>query len=153
MDDHELSDQLHELQRRLVEQRDLEAIKQLKARYCRLVDTKDWEGWVDECLTDDVHLDIVGTIREGRDDALAMMHETLTGGSTVHHVYTPEITFTGPDSATGVWAMEDLVRTVGDRARAFHGYGHYHETYVRTERGWRIATTRLTRLRVDRIVD
>ena len=27
--------------------------------------------------------------------------------------------------------------------------GHYHETYVRTADGWRIATTKETRLRVD----
>jgi hypothetical protein len=25
--------------------REIEAIKQLKARYCRLLDTKDWQGW------------------------------------------------------------------------------------------------------------
>ncbi len=24
---------------------DIEAIKQLKARYCRLLDTKDWDGF------------------------------------------------------------------------------------------------------------
>jgi len=32
---------------------DLEAIKQLRARYCRLLDTKDWEGWRD-VFTEDV---------------------------------------------------------------------------------------------------
>ena len=26
---------------------EIEAIKQLKARYCRLLDTKDWQGWRD----------------------------------------------------------------------------------------------------------
>ena len=25
--------------------RDIEEIKQLKARYCRLLDTKDWASW------------------------------------------------------------------------------------------------------------
>jgi hypothetical protein len=30
-----------------------------------------------------------------------------------------------------------------------HGYGHYHETYERTDDGWRIKTITLTRLRVD----
>ena len=151
MDDHDLTESLQELQREAAQQRDLEEIKQLKARYCRLVDTGEFEAWVDECFTDDVRLDIVGSIVEGRDEALAMMHRTLAEGSTVHHVYTPEITFTGPDTATGLWAMEDWVRTQGDKPRAFHGCGHYHETYVRTARGWRIATTQLTRLRVDRL--
>lgn len=142
---------LGELLAGLGQLRDLEEIKQLKARYCRLVDTQDFEGWVDQCLTDDVRFDIQGTVHEGRDAALAMVVDMLTGGSTVHHVYTPEIDFTGPDTATGIWAMEDWVRTVGDRPRAFHGCGHYQETYVRTDRGWRIATSVLSRLRVDRI--
>jgi hypothetical protein len=29
------------------------------------------------------------------------------------------------------------------------GYGHYHETYVREDDGWRIASSELTRLRED----
>jgi hypothetical protein len=30
-----------------------------------------------------------------------------------------------------------------------HGWGHYHETYVKGDGGWRIQTLTLTRLRVD----
>jgi hypothetical protein len=30
-----------------------------------------------------------------------------------------------------------------------HGWGHYHETYVKLDVGWRILSTRLTRLRVE----
>jgi hypothetical protein len=29
------------------------------------------------------------------------------------------------------------------------GYGHYHETYVREDGAWKIATTRITRIRVE----
>ena len=32
----------------------------------------------------------------------------------------------------------------------WHGFGHYHETYLKTEQGWRIQSTRLTRLKVTR---
>ena len=35
---------------------DVEAIKQLKARYCRTMDTKDWAG-MREVFTDDVTMD------------------------------------------------------------------------------------------------
>jgi hypothetical protein len=31
-----------------------------------------------------------------------------------------------------------------------HGFGHYHETYIRRPEGWRIKTTRLTRLHLER---
>ena len=50
--------------------------------------------------------------------------------------------------------MEDrLYRTkqhpLEDGSTYLHGFGHYHETYVRTPEGWRISSTRLTRLRVE----
>ncbi|MBW8784291.1 MAG: hypothetical protein JF593_06595 [Novosphingobium sp.] len=30
-----------------------------------------------------------------------------------------------------------------------HGFGNYHETYVRLDVGWRLKATQLTRLRLD----
>lgn len=132
--------------------RDIEEIKQLRARYCRLVDTKDWAGWAETCLTDDFHIDSDGGVQDGRDVVVASVSAALADASTVHHVYTPEISLTGPDSATGVWAMEDFVRmTLNGAPFAFHGCGHYHEEYVRTDDGWRITSVVQTRLRVDPI--
>ena len=50
--------------------------------------------------------------------------------------------------------LDDILRHPdGKRSPAgfsfLHGYGHYHETYVRTEAGWRIKSVRLTRLYVE----
>ena len=61
---------------------------------------------------------------------------------------------TGPDTARGIWAMEDLIfhDTSAEPGAPFalmHGYGHYHETYRKVEGHWRIATLDQTRLRVD----
>ena len=39
---------------------DIEAIKQLKARYCRMLDTKDWDGFR-QVLADDVVMDSTGS--------------------------------------------------------------------------------------------
>jgi hypothetical protein len=62
----------------------------------------------------------------------------------------PEITITGRDSATGVWAMFDyLTFPGGDPPRGLRGYGHYHEEYARDDGAWRIRRLTLTRLRVD----
>lgn len=82
--------------------RDIEEIKQLKARHCRLVDTKDWAGWSETCLTEDFHLDSGGGVQDGRDAVVANVSAALNDASTVHHVYTPEITLTGPDTAIEV---------------------------------------------------
>jgi hypothetical protein len=131
------------------ELRDIEAIKQLRAQYVRLVDTKQWDAWR-ELLTEDFRLDSSGRVHEGRDAVVAMVSGALDAASTVHHCFTPEITITGPDEATGVWAMEDVVRIEsGETPIAFHGYGHYHDTYVRTDRGWRFKQSVQTRLRID----
>jgi len=131
--------------------RDVEAIADLKARYCRYVDTQDWAGFA-TLLTEDYVIDNGTTRHEGRERAVEMVSGGLAGGSSVHHVFNPEIAVTGADSATAIWPMEDWAYlSIGGERRAFHGFGHYHEAYRRTADGWRIASTTITRLRMDEI--
>jgi uncharacterized protein (TIGR02246 family) len=128
---------------------DIEAIKQLKARYCRTMDTKDWAAYRG-LFTDDVTMDTTdsgGNVVTGADQFLDFLVATLADVVTVHHVHAPEIEVTSPDTATGIWAMEDTLRFAD--GTELHGYGHYHETYRRAEEGWRIASSTLTRLRMD----
>lgn len=128
---------------------DLEAIRQLKARYFRLMDEKDWDALAD-VFTDDVEMDMRGEgseLVQGRDAYMPFIREVLDGVTTVHHGHMPEIMITSPTTATGVWAMEDkLWWPPGSPIAHLHGYGHYHETYERTDGVWRIKTCRLTRL-------
>jgi hypothetical protein len=70
--------------------------------------------------------------------------------TTVHHGHMPEIEIISSTTAKGIWAMEDVLRwPAGAAVKTLHGYGHYHETYRKTEDGWRIQSSRLSRLRVD----
>ena len=71
----------------------------------------------------------------------------LAKARTVHHGHMPEIKLTGPDTATGIWAMEDIVEWPG--GRILRGYGHYLENYRKVGGEWRIARTHLKRLRLD----
>lgn len=124
------------------------AISNLKAAYCRLLDTKDWAGWT-ELFTEDYHLDVTasgGGEFHGRDAALASVIESIGEARTAHQVHSPEMAIDG-DVATVVWAMQD--RVVWEGGRGLVGYGHYHDRYVRTDKGWRIAAVRLTRLQMD----
>lgn len=127
---------------------DLEAIRQLKARYFRLMDTKQWDAWR-ELFTEDFHGLYRGPHPDityaSREDFVASNREILEPLLTVHHGHMPEITLTGPDSATGIWAMYDRVEMPGNR---FEGYGHYHDEYRRVDGQWRIAAITLTRLRI-----
>jgi hypothetical protein len=77
---------------------------------------------------------------------VAAVSGALAAADTVHHQHTPEIEITGPDSARGIWAMEDVVH-IGDFV--LHGFGHYTEEYERTAEGWKVKSSTLTRLRVD----
>jgi hypothetical protein len=130
--------------------RDIEDIKSLKARYARLVDLQDWGAWSD-LLTDDFRLESDAGIHEGRDAVVSMVSSALTGGTTVHHVLAPEIEITGPNDATGVWAMDDIVVLPGDTPFAFRGWGHYRDTYARTPQGWRVRSSVETRLRIEQL--
>jgi uncharacterized protein (TIGR02246 family) len=128
---------------------DIEAIKQLKARYFRTMDTKDWSG-MRQVFADDVTMDTTGSggaVVTGADEFLRFLREAIGDVVTVHHGHTPEIELTSPTAARGVWAMEDMLRWPD--GRELHGYGHYHETYEKTGGAWRIKTSRLTRLRMD----
>jgi uncharacterized protein (TIGR02246 family) len=128
---------------------DLEAIKQLKARYCRSMDTKDWAA-MRTVFADDVTVDSAdsgGNVTTGADEFLAFLQGVIGDAVTVHHCHTPEIELTTGTTASGVWAMEDTLRW--PNGSELHGYGHYHETYEKREGVWRIASTKLTRLRMD----
>ena len=133
----------------------IEEIKQLKARYFRCLDTKDWDRFA-EVFTSDAQMDMSGEVKggdgvtTGSHDIAAFVRRMVGEVTTVHHGHTPEIDVTSPATATGVWAMEDKLRwPAGGPLAAMHGYGHYHDVYEKSEGRWRIKSTTLTRLRVD----
>jgi hypothetical protein len=128
---------------------DIEAIKKLKARYFRTIDTKDWSG-LRQVFADDVAMDTTasgGSVITGAEQFLAFLREAIGDVTTVHHGHTPEVELTSPTTATGIWAMEDMLRW--SNGAELHGYGHYHETYEKLSGDWRIKTSILTRLRMD----
>jgi hypothetical protein len=125
------------------------AICELKARYCRLLDTKKWAEWM-ELFTDDFLLDTQEAGGpppiKGRTEAVAMVRQTIETAHTAHQVHSPEIVIDS-DAATGIWAMQD--RVVFEGGVGITGYGHYTETYTKAGGEWRIASSKLTRLHID----
>lgn len=128
---------------------DREAIKELKARYWRFVDTKDWDGFR-TLFTDDVRARIVDLDPiDGADAFVAYVRDSV-GERTVHHGHQPELTLDSATEAHGIWALADYVEWASDGARrGFKGYGHYDETYRKVDGTWKIASLRLSYLRMD----
>ena len=89
---------------------EIEAIKQLKARYCRYLDAKNWDAWRD-LLADNFISEIAGAGGRhivGADDFVTYTRRTIGKPSqpTVHQVHAPEITLTSATTARGVWALK-----------------------------------------------
>jgi hypothetical protein len=139
----------------------IEDIKQLKARYFRTMDTRNFDSmalvFCKDALFDcseggriqPVGGEWVGTpgpVTRGRDNIMKWIKESYVGVTSVHHGHCHEITIDSETEAHGIIAMEDILRGL-DRATPFvHAYGHYHETYRVEDGTWRIASTKLTRL-------
>ena len=90
---------------------EIEQIKQLKARYFRLLDGKKWSDWR-TCFTDDMHFYVndesVPRARSG-DEFVALVSSLLADAATVHQGHMPEIELTSDQAAKGIWAMFDWV--------------------------------------------
>jgi hypothetical protein len=137
----------------------IEAIRRLKARYFRYLDTKRFEEWsllftADAVLTVDVGITTWGgdpaptPALEGRQAILAEVSQRFPNTLTVHHGHMPEIDIIDEDHAEAIWALGDIVES---RESARNGAGHYHEQYVREDGEWRIARLHLTRLRREEV--
>lgn len=141
----------------------IEQIKQLKSRYFRFLDTKDWAGlrtiFCDDAMFDartSLSLDGAGEgaaaesndwVYQGGDEIIVFIQGAAGPRRTVHHGHCHEIDILSPTEARGVIAMEDKIWE--DGALFLHGFGHYHETYRREDDGWRILTSRISRLHVQ----
>jgi hypothetical protein len=134
---------------------EIEQIKQLKARYFRVFDTKQWHLYR-AVFTDDAKIWVRGDAESDTpsfDTPEAFVEAMQTGHDTdhvvsVHQGHMPEIEILSETTARGIWAMFDWVER--PQMRSMQGFGHYYEEYKKGDDGkWRIQIMKLTRLRVD----
>lgn len=122
---------------------EIESIKRVKYRYLRGLDQKRWDE-VEACFTHDATAAYSGGkySYEGRSAILtflrgAMGAETFLSSHRCHH---PEIDLTGPDTAVGTWALEDVViETQWDIT--IRGAAFYTDAYVKQNGDWKISHT------------
>lgn len=135
----------------------LEEIRVLKARYCRAIDTKQWD-LLRSLFTEEARFEGFGSAPDGAnvDTFVQGVADRLRDAVSVHHCHTPEIVFFGVDVARGIWAMQDVLQWPEPlqlrempNALGFVGFGHYEEEYRRIDGHWKMHFLRLTRLRID----
>ncbi len=132
----------------------IELIHQLKARYCRLFDTKQWDR-LREVFAPDAQLEGFSSMPDGSgvEVFLEAVSRRLGPAITIHHVQAPEIKLIAADRARGIWSMSDYVEFTPAPAlpeeRGWRGWGWYEEEYTCAGGVWRIAFMRLVRQRMD----
>jgi hypothetical protein len=129
---------------------ELEAIKRLKYRYMRAIDTKDWDG-IRATLTPDCisAYDRGKFAFEGADAIVDFLETTLghPGIVSMHQIHHPEIDFVSESRAKGRWYLVDYVVNYGtghpvmpDKIE-LHGAAFYEDEYTKLGDEWRISRT------------
>ena len=123
----------------------IEAIKRVKYRYLRALDTKHWDDFADT-LTEDIVGDYGSSMGKehhftNRDELVEFMRTSMPANViTEHRVTHPEITVIGENEAEGTWYLQDRV-IVPEFNFLLFGAAFYHDRYRKTEDGWRICAT------------
>jgi hypothetical protein len=135
----------------LAELYDLEQLRQLKYRYLRHLDLKEWDQ-LERLFTPDA----TATYADGayacnsRDQIIEFLREVLGPAMvTMHQCHHPELKVRG-NRAIGRWYLQDTVHMMEHRL-TLEGSAFYEDRYLRTEGGWRIAHTGYRRV-VDRTI-
>jgi hypothetical protein len=131
----------------------IEDIKLLRAKYCRSIDSHDFDR-LRAILTEDFLLDMSPTGRvlgtevkpiKGRETVVGMMHAAFAPLKMLLHIVTiPEIEFQDDSHATGVWRQETFIKeNRPDLPGLGLAYATVFDTYRKEAEGWRIASVRV----------
>lgn len=140
-------------------------ILEVKARYFRYLDTKQWDK-LRTVFTDDATFDGFSSLWADMNDPNTFINQAQQHFSSevisVHHGHMAEISLVEPNTARGIWSMEDYVTWPAD-GRSYRGYtlsnqwgikgyGHYEDEFKLVNNQWLISKLRLTRIRIDPLV-
>jgi bile-acid 7alpha-dehydratase len=136
------------LEQKVAASEDIEAIKRLKNKYFRCLDSKLWDEMA-ECFTEDAttsYTDGKYSFR-GVEAIIGFLKKSL-GADTVlsmHQGHQPEIDITSETTAKGIWTSEaGLIIT--DRNVSTREVNFYYDEYVKIGGQWKIKHTGYKRL-------
>ena len=127
----------------IAELADIEAIRQLKHAYFRLLDSKQFEK-LGELFVEDATTSYEGGnfAHHGRDEVVSFLSDSLGDRAIVHeHLgHHPEIILTGATTAVGSWYLHDRVIVAGADFE-LGGSAIYTDRYEKVDGAWRIRHT------------
>jgi hypothetical protein len=129
---------LSNLERRVQVLEDIEAIKQLKAKYLRCVDRNLW-GELEECFVEDAEAHYGENLDfEGRKAILDFLKGTIGQESFIcsHECHLPEIEVTGDTTARATWKLHDYL--IIQPNSTMTGWAYYDEECVKVNGVWKI---------------
>ena len=132
---------------------DYKDIIELKARFGRLADAKDWEHF-NNLFSSDATFDLgMGQIMRGGETYAYAVRDMLEGAVSLHRFSMPEITFLSPTEAEGIWVLHDYNVWPSDpetgERYGYNGHGREYETYAKLDGSWKITSWRLRYDRLD----
>jgi bile-acid 7alpha-dehydratase len=133
---------LADLEARMKHLEDIEAIKRLKYKYLRCLDSKLWDDLAG-CFTEDATTSYSSGKYsfQGREAIMQFLREGL--GPTMismHHGHHPEVEITSDITARGIWALEDYV-IITQANLGLRGAAFYQDQYVKVNGEWKIKST------------
>lgn len=131
----------------------IEEIRKLKYRYCRAIDTADWDLF-EELFTPDAVMDLSATgganvtgdrVRRSRDEIVGFISKTISPGAhALHRGHMGEIEVTSDSTAEAIWAGEwDAWFAPENPLKERHGAGYYYENYEKVDGRWFISKIRI----------
>mgnify|MGYP006433253955 FL=1 len=135
-----------DLKLRIQAMEDIEAIKQLKARWWFACDVRDLDGMRSCYNVDDFLIDFgfIGQFTD-IDEFLGVFKELACHPAHIdmHHGMCPEIQLTSETSATGRWRMRfQLLETEQKMVQMMHGY--YEDEYIKVDGEWKMKISKYT---------
>ena len=133
------------LEQRLRALEDINAIRELKARYLRACDRKQPEVMRDCFVEAGAVIEADGfpsfNDREGWVKVFTELSVNNPNIMDTHHGQNPQISLTGPDSASAVWDLQFSQVNLKERT-VVNLAGEYRDEYVRRGGRWWISTQR-----------
>lgn len=139
---------------KLQELLDYKEILELKAKFVRTADAKDWEGYR-EVFGDEGVYDFGSgfVVHHGQQFVDAVAGQLPEGARSVHRAFLPVIRFESSVRAKGEWAVNDYIEFTPDpvtgERRGYQGFGYEYETYSKLGGVWKITDWRLLYIRMD----